>query len=922
MALRMMAIVLVMMVGAVLPRPVAAQAVGAQAVRVVVDGQVVAFDRPPAVIAGRLLIPLRGVFERLGAQVEWHPDPGRVVARHGATVVVLQLGNRYALVDGRQVMLDVPPVVLGGRTLVPLRFVGEALGAGVNWDSVGRVVYVTSQRPAALPPAPAPRPAPVPPWVPAPPPAGTPEPIRPLPIIPPTPQPALTVVDGTVAQVDLHTVPARLYVSADGLLWRFAVTAATGVFLTEVSTGRGGATSLDQIRRGDLVRVTADPTGLAVSVRASHRGLSGRLEGLGQRVLVLTDGQTLRVADEATFFLDGRETARDLLRQGMEVYLRINPQTGDVWEIRARTPTPSPYIPPVYPVPPPRLPPVYPSPPRIDGVSVSDRGPLGVGATLIVTLRGTPGGTAWFDVGRLERGVSMAEGPSGIYTGRYTVRAGEAALQAAVTAHLRLAGSETSRAGNPVAVDGLPPEFTRRIPEPGAVVAERQPMIILGLADRGPAGIDQGSLRLWVNGREVHRVEITETSAQYTPAEPLPFGRNQVQARIADYARNESTTSWTFTVELTRTPPPPPPTPRPTPTLTPGPAPPPRIDGVSVSDRGPLGVGATLVVTLRGTPGGTARFDVGRLERDVSMAEGPSGIYTGRYTVRAGEAALQAAVTAYLRLAGSETSRAGDPVTVDGLPPEFTRRIPEPGAVVAERQPMIVLGLADRGPAGIDQGSLRLWVNGREVRRVAITETGAQYTPAEPLPIGQNRVQARIADFARNESTTSWTFAVELPRTPPPPPPTPRPTPTLTPGPTPRPTHTLTPGPTPPVVSPPSPSPPAVSAPPVIVAPRPGEAVVSPLLVRGTAAGAERVHVTVEYGRGRVDGRTEVVGPISTTPTSSGAWEVLIRLTPPPRPGDRVTITAVAVSSAGVRSEPARLVIVWPEGRQVEGPGG
>ncbi|MDI6771177.1 MAG: copper amine oxidase N-terminal domain-containing protein [bacterium] len=722
MTLRMVAIALVMMVAAVLPRPAAAQAV-----TVVVDGQVIAFDRPPAVIAGRLLIPLRGVFERLGAQVEWHPDPGRVVARHGATVVVLQLDNRYALVDGRRVMLDVPPVILGGRTLVPLRFVGEALGAGVNWDPVGRIVYVTSQRPAALPPAPAPRPFPVPPWVPTPPPAGPPEPVRPLPIIPTPPQPALTVVDGTVAQVDLYTTPARLYVSADGLLWRFAVTGATGLFLIEVSTGRGGATSLDQIRRGDLVRVTADSTGLALSVRASYRGLSGRLENLGARVLVLTDGQILRVADEATFFLDGREVARDLLRLGMEVDLRINPQTGDVWEIRARTPTPSPYIPPVYPVPPPRLPPVYPSPPRIDGVSVSDRGPLGVGATLIVTLRGTPGGTAWFDVGRLERGVSMAEGPSGIYTGRYTVRAGDATLQAAVTAYLRLAGNETSRTGDRVTVDGLPPEFTRRVPEPGAVVVDRQPTIFLGLADRGPAGIDQGSLRLWVNGREVHRVAVTETSAQYTPAEPLPFGRNQVQARIADFARNESTTSWTFTVELPRTPPPPPPTPRPTPTLTPEPTPRPTL--------------------------------------------------------------------------------------------------------------------------------------------------------------------------------TPW------------------PTPTL--GPTPRPTPTLTPGPTPPVVSPPSPSPDARPAPPVIVAPRPGDAVVSPLLVKGTAAGAARVQVTVEYGRGRADGRIEVVGPISTTPDSSGAWEVRIRLIPPPRPGDRVTITAVAVSAAGVESRPARVVvIVGQESRLPEGPGG
>lgn len=682
MAPRLMVVALVMTMAAALPSPAAAQAVG-----VVVDGQIIAFDQPPVVIAGRLLIPLRGVFERLGAQVEWHPNPGRVIARSGATVVVLQPGNRYALVDGRRVLLDVPPTIIGGRTLVPLRFVGEALGAGVNWDSVGRIVYVTSQRSAALPP----------------PPVGLPEPVRPLPVVPTQPQPALTVVDGTVTQLDLYTTPARLHVSTDTHLWRFAITASTRLFLVEVSTGRGGAASLDQIRRGDHVRVTAEPSGLALSVRASYRGLSGRLEGLGNRVLVLADGQTLRVADEATFFLDGREAALSLLRQGMEVDLRINPQTGDVWEIRARTPIPPPRVPPVYPAPPPRLPPVYPSPPRIDGVSVSDRGPLGVGEALTVALRGTPGGNAWFDVGRMERGVSMAEGPSGTYTGRYIVRAGDVASQAIVIAHLRRAGSETSRSGGPVTVDGLPPEFTRRMPEPGAEVVDRQPTIFLGLADRGPAGIDTGSLRLWVNGREARRVAVTETSAQYTPAEPLPLGRIQVQARIADFARNEATTRWTFTVEEIRRPPPPPrPTPRPTPTATPEPEP-----------------------TTAPTPG----------------LRTPPG----------------------------------------SAPP----------------------GLAPRSPT----------------------------MDARP-------------------------------------------------------------------------------APPVIVAPRPGDELDSPLLVRGTAVGAARVQVTVEYERGGRDDRKVTVGPVSTTPDGSGNWSVRIRLAPAPRRGDRVIVTAVAVSAAGVESRPARVVVV------------
>lgn len=704
MALRVVAMAFVMAAG-VLPHPAEAQAV-----RVVADGQVVAFDQPPVVVAGRVLIPLRGVFERLGAQVEWQPDPGRVVARHGATVVVLQPGVRRALVDGRTVLLDVPPMVLAGRTLVPLRFVGEALGASVNWDPAGRIVHVTSARYPAPPPAAAPLPGPPEPVRPLPviPPA-PPEPVRPTPVVPPTPQ--LVSVEGTVAQVDPYALPARLHVAADGMIWRFAVTAATTIFLTEVSSGRSGSVSLDQIRRGDSVRVTADALGQALSVRAYYRALTGLVESIGSRVMALGDGQILRIAGEAAFFLDGRQVTWDLLRRGMEVELRANPQTGDVWEIRARTPTPPLPIPPV-PMPRPIPTPIYPLPPRIYGAYISDHGPLGIGATLVVTLRGTPRGSAWFDIGRIERGVGMVEGPLGTYTGRYAVRHGDTASRAGVTVRLRVAGMEIEMHAGTVVIDGLPPEFTRRSPEPGSVVSERQPTIILGLAERGPAGLDPGSFRLWVNGREARPVAITETSALYSPADPLPQGPNRVQARVADLARNEATTSWTFTIEPTR-----PPTP-----------------------------------TLRPTP-----------------------------------------------------------------PPR-----PEP-------------------------------------------------TPV-PTP-------------------TPWS----------------RPTPG--PAPTPTPPVIAPPGPSPPV----RPEPPAQPAPPVIVAPRPGDAIDSPLLVRGTAAGAAQVKVTVEYARGRADGHAVLIGPINVPTSGQGAWEARVQLAPRPRAGDRLTITAVAVGAGGVESRPARVVITVGE---------
>jgi len=125
----------------------------AQTVRVIVNGSSVAFDQPPIVTGGRVLIPLRGVFEQLGAFVQWNPANHTIFATRAGTEVQLGIGSRIAFVNGSQVTLDVPATVVAGRTLVPLRFVSEVMGAHVQWESVSRTVYVTSSGAAQQPPA-------------------------------------------------------------------------------------------------------------------------------------------------------------------------------------------------------------------------------------------------------------------------------------------------------------------------------------------------------------------------------------------------------------------------------------------------------------------------------------------------------------------------------------------------------------------------------------------------------------------------------------------------------------------------------------------------------------------------------------------------------------------------------------------------
>lgn len=113
--------------------------------QVLVDGNPIAFDQPPILQAGRVLVPLRGIFENMGATVVYDA-PTRTVHATSADnrSITLPLGSTLATLNGQSFRLDVPAQVVAGRTLVPLRFVAESLGAEVVWQPATRTVAISS----------------------------------------------------------------------------------------------------------------------------------------------------------------------------------------------------------------------------------------------------------------------------------------------------------------------------------------------------------------------------------------------------------------------------------------------------------------------------------------------------------------------------------------------------------------------------------------------------------------------------------------------------------------------------------------------------------------------------------------------------------------------------------------------------------
>lgn len=133
-------------------------------ISVTVGGSPVEFSGQQPVKRGeRVLVPLRGVFEKLGATVNYDESARTVTAKDGQTDVQLTVGSRRALVDGKIITLDTPVRERRGSILVPLRFVSENLGAQVDYDKTSGVIALkpgaprqANQQGGATPTAPAP----------------------------------------------------------------------------------------------------------------------------------------------------------------------------------------------------------------------------------------------------------------------------------------------------------------------------------------------------------------------------------------------------------------------------------------------------------------------------------------------------------------------------------------------------------------------------------------------------------------------------------------------------------------------------------------------------------------------------------------------------------------------------------------------
>lgn len=107
-----------------------------------VNGEKVETQVPPTIIDGRTMVPVRDIFEACGAKVNWDANTKTITGEKGNTTVVMQIDSNMLFINEKVTEMDATPVIIDGRTLAPARYVAESFGGIVDWNAEDKVVMI------------------------------------------------------------------------------------------------------------------------------------------------------------------------------------------------------------------------------------------------------------------------------------------------------------------------------------------------------------------------------------------------------------------------------------------------------------------------------------------------------------------------------------------------------------------------------------------------------------------------------------------------------------------------------------------------------------------------------------------------------------------------------------------------------------
>lgn len=122
----------------------ASVAVLADGISIEINGSVLKSEVSPQIVEGRTLVPVRAIFEGIGANVNWDANTKTITGSMGDDSVVMVVNSNELSINGESTTMDSSPLIIDGRTYAPARYVAESFGYDVEWDSASKTVKITN----------------------------------------------------------------------------------------------------------------------------------------------------------------------------------------------------------------------------------------------------------------------------------------------------------------------------------------------------------------------------------------------------------------------------------------------------------------------------------------------------------------------------------------------------------------------------------------------------------------------------------------------------------------------------------------------------------------------------------------------------------------------------------------------------------
>lgn len=489
---RILAVLAIALLGAQ-PRPIA----------IVINGNALTLDPPPRFVGTVLFVPVRRTIEALG--LTFVRSGKHIATQIGSKTVTLTIGSRIAQIDGENLVLEAAPIEVHDVLYVPLRFFTDVLGAQAHFDHRSNSVTIVAQ------------------------------------LVGRTSSGFAAVGNGyerfgTVAAVDVLSDPPTLTLEINGGIKTIPVAANATIDVQDVNVNVTSPGELVDIRPGDFARVQMRKDGRVERIVDEYGSRNGHIIAIGRNQFVLEDGQVIGPDRTTEISLNGNAASFADLRPNDQVTVRYNVESNEVRSILASRSAAS-------------------GPAAAGAVQIGDvtsdaNHPLRPGETIHVTLHGTPGGAATFDIGSDVTDQAMQQRSPGVYDGSYTIPRGANFADVALIGRLTL-GSATAQATatHTVSASSIGPGIADFAPNAGATLNTNRPAVYAEFAaDAVP--VNPASALLWINGRDVTSECVrTAQFIQYMPSYTYPDGRIRVTVRVADQAGNTTSKSWDFTIK-------------------------------------------------------------------------------------------------------------------------------------------------------------------------------------------------------------------------------------------------------------------------------------------------------------------------------------------------------------------------------------